>query len=115
MTMGEILGAFFRIIFEVIIQGILYIFVEVIVEVVVMSIIHYFFGRTRWFSPLYIAMAIFAGIQVFRSLQRIENPSANLYGFAVTVLILTIAPLIHERIQRFLRGSKSGDVHDVLS
>ena len=104
--MGEILGAFFRLVFEVIIQGIIYIIVEIFVEVIIMSIIHYFFGKTRWFSPLYIALAVFAGIQVYRSLQRLENPSANLYGFAATVLILSIAPLLHDRIQAFLGVSK---------
>jgi carbon starvation protein CstA len=97
--MGEILGAIFRIIIELIVQIILYIVTEILAELLVMPIRHYFFVRTRWFSPLYITLAVFVGIQLYRSLQRVENPSANLYDFAATVLILIIAPLLHVRMQ----------------
>jgi hypothetical protein len=114
--MSDLLGTIFRFIIEVIIQLIIYIIVEITVELLIMPILRYFFGRTRWFSALYIAMAIFAGYQLYRTLYRMENPSAQFYSLVAGLLILVIAPLIHERIVAVVRmlTDKSSDIRAEL-
>lgn len=108
--MGELLGEILKFIVQLIVELIIYIVFEILGYLIVVPMIDYFFGRTRWFSLLYVVIAGVTGVQIYR-LQIGEDSSSVLYSFLATIIVLALAPLLHVRIAALISAlSRSSPV-----
>lgn len=105
--MGELLGEILKFIVQWIVELIIYLVMEIIGHLIVAPIVDYFFGRTRWFSVLYLTMAGAAGVQIYRLMQLAGNSSATLYSIAATIIVLALALQLHVRIAALITNSAS--------
>ncbi|MCB9454437.1 MAG: hypothetical protein H6671_00455 [Anaerolineaceae bacterium] len=106
--MSDLLSEVGKFIVELVVRVFLFILVEIL-WMLVEEFIGYFFGKTRWFSVLYLAIATLVGLQIIYMGEVAENPSVGLYGTVAIVVVLLLSPLIHTRLValfKALRGQQ---------
>ncbi|MCA9914723.1 MAG: hypothetical protein KC496_15325 [Anaerolineae bacterium] len=114
--MSDLLSEVGKFIVELVVRVFLFILVEIL-WMLVEEFIGYFFGKTRWFSVLYLAIATLVGLQIIRMGDVTENPSAGLYGTVAIVVVVLLAPFIHTRLAalfKALRGEQSETQTDTV-